>query len=117
MARFKVPAIVVAIVVALLALGFRFEHPASGFKTALGSPSSSVVITKKADAYSVGDKVVVKSASKELSPLLGQVTAVTDGSYSITNGVFLETINSENVKGKMIVVLPFLGYLLGVVGL
>lgn len=117
MARFKVPAIVVAALVVLLALGFRFEHPASGFKTALGSPSSSLVITKKADAYTVGDKVIVISASKELSPLLGQVTAITDGQYSVTNGVFLETISSENVKGKMIVVLPFLGYILGVVGL
>jgi len=117
MARFKIPAIIAAVLVVLLALGFRFEHPESGFKTALGSPASSVVITKKADAYSVGDKVVVNSASKELSPLLGQVTAVTEGEYSITNGVFLETISGENVKGKMIVVLPFLGYLLGVVGL
>jgi len=117
MARFKIPAIITAVLVVLLALGFRFEHPASGFKTALGSPASSVVITKKADAYAVGDKVVVNSASKELSPLLGQVTAVTDGEYSVTNGVFLETISGENVKGKMIVVLPFLGYLLGVVGL
>lgn len=117
MARFKVPAIVVAVLVVALALGFRVEHPASGFKTVLGSPSSSVVVTKKADAYAVGDKVVVTSASKELSPLLGQVTAVTDGQYSVTNGVFLETISGENVKGKMIVVLPFLGYLLGVIGL
>jgi LysM repeat protein len=117
MARFKVPAIVVAVLVLALALGFRLEHPASGFKTALGSPSSSVVITKKADTYSVGDKVVVKSASDELSPLLGQVTAITGEQYSVTNGVFLETISSENVKGKMIVVLPFLGYLLEIVGL
>lgn len=117
MARFKVPAIVVAVLVVALALGFRVEHPAAGFKTVLGSPSSSVVVTKKADAYAVGDKVVVNSASKELSPLLGQVTAVTDGQYSVTNGVFLETISGENVKGKMIVVLPFLGYLLGVIGL
>jgi hypothetical protein len=117
MARFKVPAIVVGVLVVALALGFRFEHPASGFKTALGSPQSSLVITKKADVYSVGDKVVVNSASKELSPLLGQITAVTDAQYSVTNGVFLETISGENVKGKMVVVLPFLGYLLGVVGL
>jgi hypothetical protein len=117
MARFKVPVIIVTVIFLLLALGFRIEHPASGFKTALGSPSSSIVITKSSEVYSVGEKVVVNSASKELSPLLGQVTAVTDGQYSVTNGVFLETISSENVKGKMIVVLPFLGYLLGVIGL
>ncbi len=117
MARFKVPVIAAAVLIVLFALGFRFEHPASGLKTALGSPTSSLVISKKADSYSVGDKVVVISASKELSPLLGQVTSVTDGSYSVTNGVYLETIAGEKVKGKMIVVLPFLGYLLGVVGL
>ena len=117
MSRTKTTLITVLVLVALFALGFRVEHPHSGFKTALGSASSSVVITKKGDLYGVGDKVVAASASKELSPLLGQVTAVTGNGYSITNGVFLETVEGKNINGKMIVVLPFIGYLLNLVGL
>ena len=117
MSRTKTSLIVAAILVALFALGFRVEHPHSGFKTALGSASSSAVITKKSDQYGVGDKVVAVSASKELSPLLGQVTSVSGTDYSITNGVFLETVEGKKVNGKMIVVLPFIGYLFNLIGL
>ena len=117
MERFKKPLIVVAILVVLYALGFRIEHPKSGFKTAVGSASSSIVLVQKADNYGVGQKIVGASASKELSPVLGQVTAVSGTTYSVTNGVFLESIEAKNINGKMIVVLPFLGYLLNIIGL
>ena len=117
MARLKNPLIALAILVVLYALGFRIEHPHSGFKTAVGSASSSIVLVQKSDSYGVGQKVVASSASKELSPVLGQVTAVTESTYSITNGVFLESIEAKNINGKMIVVLPFIGYLFNIVGL
>jgi len=117
MTRWKNSLIVVAVLVVLFALGFRVEHPHSGFKTAVGSASSSIVIVKKSDAYGVGDKVVADSASKELSPVLGQVTAVNGSTYSVTNGLFLESVEGPKINGKMIVVLPFIGYLFNVVGL
>ena len=117
MLRSKKTLIALAALVILYLLGFRIEHPHSGFKTALGSASSSIVLTQKSDSYGVGQKVVAASQSKELSPVLGQVTAVNGNSYSVTNGVFLETVEGKNISGKMIVVLPFFGYLLNVVGL
>jgi len=117
MLRSKKTLIAVGALVLLYVLGFRIEHPQSGFKTALGSASSSIVLTQKSDSYGVGQKVVAASQSKELSPVLGQVTAVNGNSYSVTNGVFLETVEGKNISGKMIVVLPFFGYLLNVVGL
>lgn len=117
MERFKKPLIVVVILVIFYALGFRIEHPRSGFKTAVGSASSSIVLVQKADTYAVGQKVVGSSASKELSPVLGQVTAVNGSTYSVTNGVFLESIEAKDINGKMIVVLPFVGYILNIVGL
>lgn len=117
MSRYRTPLIVFASFALLFALGFRVEHPHSGFKTVVGSASSSLVITQKSATYSVGQKVVASSASKELSPILGQVTAVNGTTYSITNGTFLESVEAKNINGKMIVVLPFIGYLFNIVGL
>jgi hypothetical protein len=117
MLRSKKTLIVLAALVLLYALGFRLEHPHSGFKSALGSASSSIVLTQKTSNYGIGQKVVAGSQSKELSPILGQVTAVTGTTYSVTNGVFLESIEGKKIAGKMIIVLPFFGYLLNVVGL
>jgi hypothetical protein len=117
MLRSKKTLIVLASIALLYLLGFRLEHPHSGFKSAVGSASSSIVITQKSDSYSIGQKVVAASQSKELSPVLGQVTAVNGSTYSVTNGVYLETVEGKQIAGKMIVVLPFFGYLLNVVGL
>ena len=117
MLRSKKTLIVVAALVLLYVLGFRIEHPHSGFKTALGSASSSIVLTQKSGNYAVGQKVVAASQSKELSPILGQVTAVNGSSYSVTNGVFLESVEGKNISGKMIVVLPFFGSILNLIGL
>lgn len=117
MSRYRTPLIILASLVLLFALGFRIEHPHSGFKTVVGSASSSLVITQKSESYSVGQKVVASSASKDLSPILGQVTAVSGTTYSITNGTFLESVDAEKINGKMIVVLPFLGYFFNIIGL
>jgi hypothetical protein len=117
MLRSKKTLIVIAALVLLYLLGFRLEHPQSGFKSAVGSASSSIVLTQKTGSYSIGQKVVAASQSKELSPVLGQVTAVNGNSYSVTNGVFLETVDGKNISGKMIIVIPFFGYLLNIVGL
>lgn len=117
MARSKTTLIVIGALVVLYFLGFRIEHPHSGFKTAVGSASSSIVLTHKADSYAIGEKVVASSQSKELSPILGQVTAVNGTSYSVTNGTFLESVEGSKINGKMIVVLPFFGYLFNIVGL
>lgn len=109
--------IVGLVLVLFYVLGFRLAHPQSGFSTAVGSASSSLVVVKKSDSYSVGQKVVAGSASEELSPVLGEITAVTDSVYSVSNGVFLESVEEKRISGRMIVVLPFLGHLFNVVGL
>lgn len=117
MARSKTFLIAAVALVLLYVLGFRIEHPHSGFKTAVGSASSSIVVTQKADAYSVGQKVVATSQSKELSPILGQITSVAGTTYAVTNGTFLESVEGNNINGKMIVVIPFFGYILNLIGL
>lgn len=117
MARSKTPLIVIAVLVVLFALGFRVQHPHSGFKTALGSASSSLVITRHSSTYGVGEKVIAASSSKELSPFLGSITAVNGTSYAVANGVFNESVDASKISGKMVVVIPFFGYIFGIVGL
>lgn len=117
MTRKSLSIVLVISVILLYALGFRVSHPQSGLGTSLGSASSSIVIIKESGVYSVGEKVVAQSASAELSPVLGEVTAVADSVYSVSNGVFLESIDGDEVRGRMIFIVPFLGHLFGLIGL
>lgn len=106
----------VVLAVILFIFGFRLVHPQLGLSSALGSAQSSVMIVKKADTYKSGDKVVAK-AEVGKSPVLGVIAGTTDGSIELIleNGVARST--PEKVHGKLLVVIPFVGTILGVVGL
>lgn len=111
------PLAAVAVAVLILFLfGFRVAHPQVGLSSALGSAQSSLMIVKKADSYKAGDKVVA-DAQVGKSPVLGIVAGNTEGSLELIleNGVARTT--PEKVSGKLLVVIPFVGSILGVVGL
>jgi hypothetical protein len=101
----------------LFVLGIRVGHPHSGLSTALGSASSSVVIYKSNKDLNVGDKIFGASQDPKLSPVLGEVGEVGPDYYSVKNGKFLERVSKSETRGKLIVVIPFFGYIFGVVGL
>ena len=101
----------------LFVLGFRVGHPQSGLTNALGSAESSLVIYQKAETYSLEQKVIANSADQSLSPFLGQITGATGDRYDIANGRFNESRTGADIKGKMIFVIPFIGKILGWVGL
>lgn len=108
---------IVGVFAILGALGIRVGHPNSGLSTALGSASSNLVIYKADKDLAIGDKIIGASEDSSLSPVLGEVADKGDDYYSVQNGKFLERITQENTRGKMIVVVPFLGYIFSVVGL
>jgi hypothetical protein len=101
----------------LFVLGFRVGHPQAGLTNALGSAESSLVIYQKAETYSVGQKVIAKSADASISPFLGEVIGATGNLYDVGNGSFSQSIPSDQIKGKMVFVIPFIGKVLGWVGL
>ena len=110
--------IAVVLVLGLLAgFGIRVGHPQSGLSTALGSASSSVVIYKSTKNLGVGAKFFGENDVKDISPFLGEVTEVGKDFYTVKNGKFLERVTKKQTRGKMIVVIPFFGYPLSVVGL
>jgi len=113
--RGKVAIGVVVALVILFALGIRVTHPQSGMEHALGSAESSIAIYRVTDNYSLDDKVVV--AVPENGPALGIVRGVVDGSLDVQIGGTLFRLGLDDVNGKMVVIIPFLGYPLSWVGL
>jgi len=113
--RGKVIIGVVVGLVLLFALGIRVTHPQSGMEHALGSAESSIAIYRVTDSYSLDDKVVV--ALPENGPALGIVRGVVDGSLDVQIGGTLYRLAIDDVDGKMVVIIPFLGYPLSWVGL
>lgn len=101
----------------LFVAGIRVGHPHSGLSTALGSAKSSVIIYKANKELSVGDKIFGASQDPNLSPVLGEVGEVGPDYYSVKNGKFLERVTKSETRGKLIIVIPFFGYLFSIVGL
>lgn len=113
--RGKVVLLVILTFVLLFVFGIRAVHPQSGMDHALGSAASSVAVYRVTDNLDMDDKVVVDLPSS--GPALGVVRGVFDGSYDIQIGGQLFRLNSTDIDGKMLLVIPFVGSLLGLVGL
>jgi hypothetical protein len=113
----KVLAAVALALALLFVLGFRIGHPQAGLTNALGSAQSSLVIYQKADAYSAGQKVIAQSGDSSRSPFLGQIAGATGDRYDVANGQFTEQVEADEISGKMIFVIPFIGTVLSWVGL
>ena len=113
----KVVGAVLLAMALLFFLGFRVGHPQAGLTNALGSAESGLVVYQKAEMYSVGQKVISKSGDQSLSPFLGEIAGVTGDRYDVGNGRFTESLSGADIKGKMVFVIPFLGVVLGWVGL
>jgi hypothetical protein len=115
--RVKKPLAAVLILSFILFLfGFRVVHPQAGLANALGSAQSSLAIVKKADVYKSGDKIVAQAQVGE-SPVLGIIASAEGGSLELILENSVARTTPDKVSGKLVAVIPFVGYLLSVVGL
>jgi hypothetical protein len=110
----KVIAAAVAILV-LFVLGFRAGHPQDGLTSAMGSAQSSVVIYKHSSDYTVGQKVVVIVAGRGLET--GIVKSVTKETVDVDTKSAFVRVKQVDVRGKLIVVIPFFGIIFNAIGL
>ena len=108
---------VLAILVILFALGFRVGHPQDGLKNALGSAQSGLVVYKNKPSFTVGSKVLVNLDAPAKSPLLAFVMGNKADSVEIQAGQTVQTVKSTQVYGTLIAIIPFVGTILGFVGL
>lgn len=108
--------ILAAIVVAILfAFGFRAGHPQAGLTSAMGSAKSGVVLYKASSDYKVGQKVVIIVDGIGLQT--GLVSFVTDKGITVDAPGSRNTVQPEEVQGKLLVVVPFIGTIFGLIGL
>jgi len=118
MSKIVRPIILVALACLLLsAFGLRVSHPQSGLKSALGSASSSVAVYRHTSKVAKSDKIVVTTGIKDSDPALAIVINADKTSVDIQAGTTLQRVETKNVQGKLILVLPFVGLILNVVGL
>ena len=108
---------VIAVLVILFALGFRVGHAQDGLKNALGSAQSGLVVYKNKPSFTVGSKVLVNLEAPAKSPLLAFVMGNKAETVEIQAGTTVQTVKSSQVYGTLIAVIPFLGTILGLVGL
>ena len=110
------PVAAVAVVVILFFFaGFRIGHPVTGLSTALGSAKSSLAIYKSSGQSTVGSKVVVEI--KGLGTAIGIVKSAASGNVDVDLGATFNRVSEKDVSGKLVAVIPFLGSVIGIVGL
>lgn len=113
--RGKIVVGVLLAIIVFFVLGLRVTHPQSGLDHALGSAQSSIALYRVTDSFDVDDKVV--AALPVDGPALGIVRGVFGDAYDVQIDTQLFRLNKQDIDGKMLVIIPFLGSLLGLVGL
>lgn len=109
-------AVVIVTALVLFLFGFRLVHPQDGLSNALGSAQSSIAVVKKANLYKSGDKIVAQ-AQVGKSPVLGVIASAEGGSLELILENSVARTTPDKVSGKLVAVIPFVGYVLSVVGL
>ena len=105
------------LLVILYALGLRIDHPKSGLKNALGTAESSLAVYWHKSEVSVGDKVVITTKTPGLSPQLALVNNVNTDSVDVQITGGFERVALKDVHGTLVLVFPFIGTLLSIIGL
>jgi hypothetical protein len=113
----KKGAAVIALFSILFVFGVRVDHPKSGLRSALGSASTSIAIYRETSEVKVGDKVLANLETSEKSPTLAFVRSIDGNNLDIQSDAEMERIQSEAIRGHLIAIVPFVGTILGVVGL
>jgi len=101
----------------LFAAGIRVAHPHDGLKNALGSAQSGLVVYQKNPSLTLQEKVIVRIEDPAKSPLLAFVSANDGKTLQVQSGAAAIAVQSSQVYGKLILVIPFLGSILNVIGL
>lgn len=92
-------------------------HPKDGLSNALGSANSVLSIYRSSSNFEVGTKVIARLDAPGKSPVLAVIRAKSETSMDIQAGTKLVRVNTAQVYGKLIAVVPFVGSILGVFGL
>ena len=104
-------AVVLGTIVALNVTGIaEFHRPDSGITTGLGPASSSIAVVNNSVDIVSSSTVLIKRGEDSV---LAGVAEVGDGELVVFDESGQFTVSREDVQGRVLFVLPFLGYLGG----
>jgi len=104
--------VILALVCGLLSIaGLRVAHPKSGLSSALGSAETSIAIYHSTSKITKGDKILVDSGAPKSDPALAVVNNVSEDNLDIqVNSNLVRVSVKKDLHGKLIAVVPFVGY-------
>lgn len=95
---------------------FSITHPTLGVKTSLSSAKNALVIVRGAESYAIGENVVATVEADGSPTVFGSIAATSDTEYVLTENNLYHSALKGEVKGKVVLVMPGLGYLAGLIG-
>jgi len=116
--RIKKPlAIGLVLLIILYVLGIRWGHPKDGLSNALGSAKSGLVIYHKVSNVPVGTKVITAVDAPNKGPVLAVVASISGDKIDVQTGAKMIRVSKNQISGKLLLVIPFIGSVISVVGL
>jgi hypothetical protein len=97
--------------------GIKFTLPEGGLSTSLSSAKNAVVIVRESDEYQIGDTVVASVIAPENPDYFANIAAQSDVEFVLTENNLYHSALREEVKGKVVLVVPGIGFLLHKLGL
>lgn len=97
-------------------IGLQFAHPAAGLGTSLGAANTSVVLIKPDAELVVGKSVLTDIPSSNENPTVAVVAAVDEKAVLVATETGYAQVRPELVRGKVVMLLPFIGAVANLVG-
>lgn len=110
-------AVVLLLAVVFAMLGLRVAHPKSGLGSAVGSAKSSIVIYKKIESFTVGQRLLVNTGNRSMDPVVTIARTISDDTVDVQTERMLIQVPNNEVKGRVVALLPFIGGLFSAFGL
>ena len=97
--------------------GVRFTLPEGGLRTSLSTAANALVIVRESSNYQIGDTVVAAVLTPEKPDYFASIAAQSDTEFVLTENNLYHSALKEDVHGKVLLVMPGVGYLLHKLGL
>jgi hypothetical protein len=97
-------------------IGLQFAHPGAGVGTSMGAANTSVVLIKPDAELVVGKSVLTDIPTSNENPTVAVVAAVNEKAILLATDTGYAQVRPELVRGKVVMLLPFLGAVANLVG-
>ena len=97
-------------------IGLQFAHPGAGLGTSMGSANTSVVLINPNAELVVGKSVLTDLPNTNENPTVAMVAAVNEKAILLATDTGYAQVRPELVRGKVVMLLPFIGAIANLVG-